>query len=188
MDLETLLSPVTISIFLDQYFGRSFLYIPGYRDKFSGEPFTILAQDLERELEAPVRINQPGPSTGVATHGRERDGIILQIEGHSDCKIRADAEEPALAWEGALRQGDALYIPRGWWIEASPGGTQVCFDIENPTGADLLAWIVKHVKRHEAFRPDIPRFADPATKADYMTGLRKTLEHFLRAPGVDGES
>jgi hypothetical protein len=184
LDLDTLLSPVTISVFLDQYYGRRFLHIPGSRDKFSGKPFAMLAQDLERELEAPVRVNQPGPSTGVAPHSRERDGIILQIDGDINCNIRDDAAEPALAWEGSLSQGDAVYIPRGWWIEASPGGTQVSFEIENPTGADLLAWIVKHVKRHEAFRPDIPRFADPATKADYMTSLRKTLVHFLRAPGM----
>jgi hypothetical protein len=194
LDLNTLFSPVTVPEFLDQYFGRSFLHIPGTPEKFSAlapgegdEPVAILAQDLERALEAPIRVNPPGHSTGLAQHRRERDGILLQVGGQSDCKILGNTDEPAgnsPAWEGVLGPGDALYIPRGWWIELGPGGLQISLDVENPTGADLLAWLVHHVGRQPAFRSDIPRFADPATKADYVTGLRQTLSHFLRAPGL----
>jgi hypothetical protein len=189
LDLDTLLSPATVSVFLDQYFGHSFLHVPGTAEKFSSlvsgesdERFARLAQDLERALEAPVRVN-PEPSTGA----RERDGILLQLGGESDCKIHAGDGEPAgnpPAWEGALRPGDALYIPRGWWLDVAPGGLQISFDIENPTGADLLAWLVERVGHLPVFRSDIPRFGDPATKADYVTGLRQTLAHFLRAPGL----
>ena len=86
--------------------------------------------------------------------------------------------------EGTLKQGDALYIPRGWWMSAAAGGLEVGFDIENPTGEDLLKWLVGYVKRHQTFRSDIPRFADPVTKADYLTGFRKTLGQILRGPGL----
>lgn len=197
MDLETVLSPVGVPEFLDQYFGRSFLNIAGSPGKFSGlvalggiddvpEPVAMLAQELERALEAPIRINLLGDSTSVPLHRRERDAILLQIGGQSDCQVHGDSGEPpsgnAPAWVGLLRPGDALYVPRGWWLCAGPGGMRVSFEIENPTGADLLDWVVEHVKQDQAFQADIPRFTDPATKADYVTGLRKVLGRVLRSP------
>ncbi|MGA3190855.1 MAG: hypothetical protein ABSF22_27470, partial [Bryobacteraceae bacterium] len=47
-----------------------------------------------------------------------------------------------------------------------------------------LDWIVEHVKQHPRFQADVPRFADPAAKADYAAGLRKALAQVLRAPGL----
>jgi hypothetical protein len=192
VDLETLLGPVPVPVFLDQYFGRNFLHVPGSPHKISrllaqDEGFAILAQNIERALEAPVRAHGPGSSAGVALHCRERDGIFLQLDGQSHCKIYDDSDEPAgnpPKWEAILKQGDALYLPRGWWLSLAAGGLQVGFDIENPTGEDLLKWLVRYVKRHQAFRSDIPRFADPLTKADYITGIRKTLAKVLRGPGL----
>ena len=191
MDIDTLFSPVSLPEFLDRYFGRSFLHVPGSAEKFSalirGEALEILAQDLERVLEAPVRVNAMAHAIEVGLKCRGRDGILLQIDGQCACKIHSDDGHPVdnpPAWEGVLRPGHALYVPRGWWLDATPGGSQTGFEIENPNGADLLAWLVGQVKQHQAFRSDIPRFADPATKADYMTVLRQTLAHFLRAPGL----
>jgi hypothetical protein len=194
LDLESLLRPIPVPVFLDRYFGQSFLHVPGSPEKFSTlapspagdlpSPLAILAQDLERALEAPVRVNLPGPST---LHCRERDGLLLQIDGQSDCAIHTPAGEPAdnaPVWEGVLQPGDTLYIPRGWWLNAAPGGLRVTFDIENPTGADLLMWLVGHVKLQPAFQSDVPRFADPATRAEYMTGLRKALGQYFRRSGL----
>jgi hypothetical protein len=197
VDLETLLKPVSVSTFLDQYFGQRFLRVPGTPEKFSmlarrpGRPndeleLSVLAQELEHALEAPIRVHAPGPGSG-GLHRCERDGILLQISEQRDCKVYAgvkklDGNPPV--WEGLLTAGDALYIPRGWWLTTEPGGLEARFDIENPTGRDLLAWMFEYATRDEAFQSDIPRFADPARKADYVTNLRKTLARIFRAPAL----
>jgi hypothetical protein len=189
--LDMILNPIEVPVFLDQYFGQSFLHVPGSAEKFATltpgqEGLAILAQHLEQELEAPIRVHLLEDSTAAPLLRRERDGIFLQIRGECDCKIHGNADEPGgnFAWENLLRQGDALYIPRGWWFGAAPGGVQVCFDIENPTGADLLDWLVQKVKQHEVFQSDIPRFTDPATKADYAEGLRTVLAQALSGPAL----
>ncbi len=174
MDLVTLLHPITIPAFLDRYFGQSFLHLPGTSHKFEVLNIPILAQNLEREMEAPISISD---LPALPIHKRERDGIILQVEGQSDCQVG----DPA-AFEAPLKTGDVLYIPRGEWLSLGPGGRRVVFDIENPTGADLLDWVVEHLKQNEAFQADIPRFGDPATKAEYVTNLRKIMARTLRAP------
>jgi hypothetical protein len=182
LDLDTLLSPVTVPVFLDRYFGQSFLHVAGSPEKFAAFGTDTLAQALEHELEAPVRVNGIDDSMGIPLHCLEQDGILLQLGGESGCQVGTSADLPA--WEGPLSAGGALYIPRGWWLGAAPGGKQVSFDILNPTGADLLDWLVGHVKQNEAFRADIPRFADPAAKADYATGLRRVLARTIRTPGL----
>jgi len=172
LDLDTLLSPVPVPVFLDRYFGQSFLHVPGSPEKFAGLSVPLLAQELERALEAPVHVN-PAESSIDTPHDR----LLLQTEGQCDCRV---GDPPV--WEGVLEAGGALYVPRGSWIGVGMGGTRVSFDIENPTGADLLDWIVEHVKQQQIFQSDVPRFADPAAKADYVTGLRKVLARVLRTP------
>ncbi len=183
MDLEAILNPVTIPAFLDECFGRTFLHVPGSRGKFSGLNSDQAASSLERELEAPIRMH---PRSGLTLARLERDGLFIQIAGDSECRVHANLPEAAdsAVWVGSLKQGDALYVPRGWWLAVGPEGSQVAFDIENPTGADLLDWLLTHIKRHEVFQTDIPRFADPATKADYAAHLRKTLAAVFRRPNL----
>jgi hypothetical protein len=183
LDLETILSPVTIPAFLDQYFGQAFLRVPGSREKFAGLNCDEAACSLGQELEAPIRTHM---HSGVVLARQEQDGILLQSDGDSECKVYGNLHEVAdpAVWDGLLKQGDALYIPRGWWLGVAAAGSQVGFAIENPTGADLLDWMVKHIKQLEAFQTDIPRFADMATKADYAAGLRKALAGVFRRPAL----
>jgi hypothetical protein len=178
--LATLLSPVTVPEFLDQYFGEAFLYLPGSPEKFSTLNLALLAQEVERALEAPVRIGDP------VSARREQDGIFLQLDGSSDCKIHGDAETPEgdPLWAGLLNSGDALYVPRGWWLSAQPHGQHAILDIQNPTGADLLEWLFESAKKDKVFKADIPRFADAAAKADYVTALRQRMGRFFRAPAL----
>jgi hypothetical protein len=235
LDLKTVLSPCTVAAFLDEYFGRDFLHLPGSPEKFSAllsrstidamladpdlaarahplnganaasgivmegveeihEPIALLSQDLERTLEAPVRVNLSAQSTAIPVRRLEQDEIILQIAGPSDCKIfagpnpnAAELADQSPSWQGLLRNGDALYLPRGWSFEAAAGAersVQLNFAIRNPTGADLMNWISGKINQHEAFRKDLPRFADPATRADYVTALRRVLARIFREPGL----
>ena len=178
--LATLLNPVTVPVFLDRYFGETFLFIPGSAEKFSTLNLAVLAQEIERALEAPVRVGNPG-----SAH-REQDGIFLQLEGHSECKVHGDGETPEgdPLWAGLLNAGDALYLPRGWWLSAAPHGRHAILEIQNPTGADLLEWLFESAKKDKVFKADIPRFADAAAKADYLTGLRQRMGRLFRAPAL----
>lgn len=226
-----MLGPCTVAAFLDNYFGRSFLHVPGSPEKFSAllplaaidsmladrnpalqvhragetyassavviervdeihEPVAVLSRHLECALEASIRAKLHVLSNHAPVRRLEQDEIILQVAGESGCTVHGNAgelgDQPPV-WEGPLKIGDALYIPRGWWLEPASRGqqsVQLSFVIENPTGADLLDWLAGQVKQHQAFRTDIPRFADPATRADYVTGLRKILARALRAPGL----
>jgi hypothetical protein len=167
-------------VFLDQYFGEAFLYIPGSAEKFSTLNLEALAQEIERALEAPVRVEQSDSGR------REQDGIFLQLAGRSDCKIHGDAETPEgePLWTGLLNSGDALYVPRGWWLNAEPHGQHAILEIQNPTGADLLEWLFESARKDKVFKANIPRFADAAAKADYLTGLRQRMGRFFRAPAL----
>jgi ribosomal protein L16 Arg81 hydroxylase len=126
-----------------------------------------------------IRVSVEHDSPALPLQRCKRDTLLLQIAGQSDCQV-GDAP----VWQGRLEAGQALYVPRGTSLSAGSGGARIGFAIENPTGVDLLHWIVEHVQQNEAFQADIPRFADPATKADYVTGLRKVLARALRAPAL----
>jgi hypothetical protein len=183
-----------VPVFLDEYFGRAFLHVAGSGDRFSwlvshdalSQGVADAAQNMERELEAPVHAKLAG--SAVVLHRLERDEIILQVRGQSECAIHTDADGAASEtpeWQGPLRSGDVLYVPGGWWLATTrmdPSAVQVSFEIENPTGADLFDWIAGHLKRHPTFQKSIPRFADPATRADYVRDLRRVLGHILREP------
>lgn len=208
MDFKTLLSPCLVGVFLDEHFGRGFLHVAGNTDKFSGlalqdyvaqaesvgeleplghEPLAILAEDVERELEAPVRV-KPGRTNGVELYRVERDVLVLQAIGQVHCAIHQESDgaaSEAAAWRGPLGPGDALYIPRGWWFAMQPAARstlQVHLEIENPTGADLLEWIAGHVNPQPVFQGDIPRFGDPAARWEYVRELRRVLARMMRDP------
>jgi hypothetical protein len=194
--LEALLSPVPVDVFLDRYFGQEFLHIPGAAGKLSrlspagglsGQiPVALrrIAAELERALEAPIRVSLHSVSAGAPMHRPELDGFVLQIGGDSSCTIQREKAGDVPAWSGVLREGDVLYVPRDWRLEAAAGGLLACLDIENPTGADFLSWVLDLAKRHKIIRADIPRFACPAEKSDYVKEVRHTLVRLLRSPSL----
>ncbi|VVE39238.1 hypothetical protein PPN31114_04063 [Pandoraea pneumonica] len=68
---------------------------------------------------------------------------------HQKSKYRKDEcpEEPSI--ELVLEQGDALYIPRGWWHEATPIDAQETFHIavglHTAKVTDYVAWIANQI-------------------------------------------
>ncbi len=211
MDFKTLLSPCPVGVFLDEHFGRRFLHVEGNAGKFSPllpqdyaaqtkfpgaaeragelhEPLALLAENVERELEAPVHVKLLRLTSAVELHRVERDVIVVQLIGAVHCAIHEESDgaaREAPAWRSPVRSGDALYFPRGWWLAMHPldsSAVQVHLEIENPTGADLLEWITGHVKQHPAFQADIPRFGDPAARWEYIQELRRTLAKMIRDP------
>ena len=175
------------------------LHIPGSTDRFSAltaaaqeqtnAPTMDLAGNLERDLETPVRLEHTEDWSNQTLRRMERDIIVLQIGGTDRWSIYGREAQAALdpSLVTLVGSGSVLYVPRGYWCAASPQTTpssNLIFRIENPTGADLLAWFASLLKEYEAFQTDIPRFASPARQAAYLTTLRKATARAYRAPSL----
>jgi hypothetical protein len=86
-----------------------------------------------------------------------------------------------------MNEGDMLYIPLGVWCSAEPQGPpslNLTLHIENPTGAGLLVWLSEKLQRLDAFAADIPRFAGPAVKSEYLAAMRHAVVQAFRRPDL----
>ena len=212
MNTGDVFSPHTIPEFLVEYLGIRPLHISGRAGKFASlasrpggwkpgdtditelvdevcGPVMHLARDLEFSVEASIEARLFAGPVETTVHRGERDNLVLQIAGRSKLKLwDKSVERPTEAGcETPLEDGDAIYIPRGWWqaSEAAPGpALRLSFIIGNPTGVDLLSWLFDRLKRHEYFGTDLPRFAAPASQADFLTGMRRVIMRACRTPGL----
>lgn len=199
MTLNELLHPVTLADFRTDYFNIRPLHVPGPAARFaafhamderdSSPAITALAHALELDLEAPIRVMPRSDWQGLPLHRGERDSMVLQTAGADLWRVHGREAQPSpeSTWEAELSEGGALYIPRGWWYSAEPQGTHtlnLTFRIENPTGADLLFWLAEKLKQHAAFDADIPRFAGPAAKSQYLADMRHAVMQAFRNPDL----
>jgi hypothetical protein len=181
--------PVTLPEFLVDYFGVAPLHAQGEAARF-GRLTAAVAGSLERELEAPVHAEYSEESSTLVLHRGERDVIVLQTNGQTRWDVYGNAAEAASTdpeWSALLDAGGAAYLPRAWWRSARPQTAQSAawtFFIQNPTGAELLLWLAGKAKDLDAFQTDLPRFASPAVKAAYISGLRKTFGAAFRTPAL----
>jgi hypothetical protein len=196
--LDDILRPVTVSEFFTEYFGIAPLHIPGPTEKFAhlaaaalkeGCPqLTAFTQNLERALEAPVHSQAHQNWSGISLHRSDQDQIVLQISGQDLWAIHGGGAQPGDdAQHVRLEGGGVLYVPRGWWCAATPqhpDGLSLALSIRNPTGADLLVWLIERIKDHEIFQADVPRFASPAVRAEYLATLRKAVARGFRLPSL----
>jgi hypothetical protein len=198
MRIAELFHPTSADDFLLDYFGQQPLHSAGPAERFArfvnAASADQLTWDLERELDAPVVAetlrNTPEPGRGA------RDLIVVQITGATRWTIydkdgpSAGEPESAFSLEAgaaiSLEPGSALYLPRAFWrsihIESSP--VTLILSIQNPTGADLIDWMVGKIKETEIYQADLPRFAGPAAQTSHLTKLRKTLGGFFRTPSL----
>ena len=188
MTIAEIFHPVTLPEFLVDYFGVAPLHARGETARF-GRLTAAVAWSLERELEAPVHAEYSEDSNMLALHRGERDVIVLQTNGQTrwDVYGNAEARSPDPEWSALLEAGGAAYLPRAWWRSARPQTAQSAawtFCIQNPTGAELLLWLAGKAKDLDAFQTDIPRFASPAVKAAYITGLRRAFRAAFRTPAL----
>ncbi|HYR27839.1 MAG TPA: cupin domain-containing protein, partial [Thermoanaerobaculia bacterium] len=129
---------------------------------------------------------------GFDVHWDDHDVLILQVYGRKQWRVyRGGRENPLnrdvepnteppeeLAWEGELRDGDVLYLPRGWWHEAAGCGEptlHLTFGIPKRTGINLVQWLADELRAVTEFRADLPRFADAEARTQHMQKLRDAL-------------
>jgi hypothetical protein len=198
--LSTILLPVSTADFLTEYYNTCPLHVPGPATRFnalatraeqrSSPVLGALARSLELELEAPVRATPRDGGQRLPLHRGECDIMVFQTAGWDLWRIHGRDAECASAestWQAELHQGGALYVPRGWWFSAEPQcipSQSIVLQIENPTGADLLFWLAEKIRRNEAFDADIPRFAGPAAKSEYLTAMRHAIVQAFRMPDL----
>jgi hypothetical protein len=169
------------------------------------EPLSTLTASLESLFRVHIQANLYAgwrTSPGFNVHWDDHDVIIVQVSGQKQWKVYGMTRpfplerdvEPNIgppetpAWEGVLNDGDALYIPRGWWHVASPmdGPTlHLTIGILNSTGADLLSWFTERLRANDDVRRDLPRFGQQSERAAYMERLCQTFKEECKPSILD---
>ncbi len=146
-------------------------------------PVTDIAEALEREFRVRIQVNGYAgwrTSHGFDLHWDDHDVFVLQIAGRKDWKIYGlSAERPETPiWEGRVEDGDLLYIPRGWWHVATPldePTLHLTVGVSNPTGADLLSWLVEKLRANECVSRDLPQFSSADEQKEYLDQIQKLV-------------
>jgi hypothetical protein len=154
-----------------------------------------VAEDFERVLQEAVQVNLYAgwrEQQGFNRHCDTHDVIVLQVYGKKYWRVYEggrphplkddivpNTEVPEkVAWEGTLADGDALYIPRGWWHEASGVGEvtlHLTFGIHQRTGVNLLHWVADQLRASTELRAPLRRFASPEEQQQQFAELRRQL-------------
>lgn len=154
-----------------------------------------LAEDFERVLHESVQVNLYAgwrEQQGFNRHCDTHDVVVLQVYGKKywrvyeggrphplkDDVVPNDDVPQKVVWEGLLEDGDALYIPRGWWHEASGVGEvtlHLTFGIHQRTGVNLLHWVADQLRESTEFRAPLRRFASREEQERQLAELRRQL-------------
>ena len=152
-----------------------------------------VAEDFERALCESVQVNMYAgwrEQQGFHRHCDTHDVIVLQVYGKKYWRVyeggrahplkddieKNDQAPEKIAWEGTLEDGDVLYIPRGWWHEASGVGEvtlHLTFGIHQRTGVNLLHWMADQLRASTDFRAPLRRFASAEDQARQLAELRR---------------
>ncbi|MGI9001609.1 MAG: JmjC domain-containing protein [Pseudonocardia sp.] len=138
-------------------------------------------------------------ASGFPLHFDDHDVLIVQLAGLKTWEVRGNARavpmyrdaEPNttpsehIVWSGAMRAGDVMHIPRGYWHQATRDdcgaglSLHVTFGFVKRTGVDWLAWAADRSRKDEVFRRDLIRSGSPdACRAEHET-LASTASELL---------
>ena len=159
------------------------------------EPITELAENFEKSLRARIQVNMYAgwrTSPGFDVHWDGHDVFILQVSGRKLWKVYPmtcehplpgdpKTEEPPKdpLWEGMLNDGDALYIPRGWWHVAVPldePTLHLTVGVHQVTGVDFLSWCADRLSGQALIRKDLPRLGTASEKDAHLRQMRAVWE------------
>ena len=167
-----------------------------------------LATALERELRDRVGVNayaNCGLSESYAVHHDDHDVLVLQVAGTkrwwlygpaAPLPLPDDVDHPIVTraapptesvFELLLKEGQVLYLPRGWWhaAQAMEGPSlHLTVGITRATGVDLLDWLVGRLRDHDVVRADVPGQDDRAARQEYLSQIRELIATELAEPDV----
>jgi ribosomal protein L16 Arg81 hydroxylase len=154
-----------------------------------------LAEDFERVLHEGVQVNMYAgwrEQQGFNRHCDTHDVIVLQVYGRKHWRVYEggrphpllndiesnDVKPEKVIWDGILEDGDALYIPRGVWHEASGVGEvtlHLTFGIHQRMGVNLMHWISEQLRASVDFRAPLRRFGTPEEQQAQLEELRRQV-------------
>lgn len=158
-----------------------------------------LADSLERRLAHKVWINcyiSFGPGKAFKPHWDNHDVIIVQVHGSKRWRSFGVPDPPptrkhrdsdpvptGVVWEGAMRAGDILYLPRGEVHEAdleAGDSAHLTIGIQPRRGIDFWAWLGEQASSESIFRTDLTRHQGDAAMYEHEHEARlKARMHAL---------
>lgn len=167
-------------------------------------PVAQFAAALQRELGHRTQVNlylSPPTQQGFNCHYDTHEVFILQLDGVKEWflyestvayptrETRTDTDLPPDTpplWQGELKPGDLLYIPRGHWHYAITNhgySLHLTLGISSPTGLDWLEWAIAQLQQQPQWRQSLP-ILNPQV-ADFnvhLATLSTALTTFLNDP------
>jgi ribosomal protein L16 Arg81 hydroxylase len=167
-----------------------------------------LATALELELRDRVGVNayaNCGVAESYAVHHDDHDVFVLQVAGTkrwwlydlaAPLPLPDDVDHPTVTRatppaeaiaELLLKEGQVLYLPRGWRhaAQAVEGPSlHLTVGITRATGVDLLNWLVGRLRNHDVVRADAPRQDGKAARQEYLAEIRELIATKLAEPDV----
>lgn len=169
-------------------------------DEFHGVIGTLV-EDLEGTLRVPVSATLRATWRSAEAPAPQRepyDQIVLQLSGSDPWKLSGpghrDPARPASRgpwagvpenapptdpfWDDDLCQGDAVYIPKGFWFAHGSGAAHslsLALRFTNVAGVDLARWLAERLALRAVGRQPVPRFAGPLEQRAFVELVRKEL-------------
>lgn len=140
-------------------------------------------------------------TSGFPIHWDDHDVIVVQLVGEKTWDVRSysrpvpmyrDAEPNSAAseksvWQGVLKAGDVMHIPRGYWHQATrtdhsdPLSLHLTFGFVKRTGVDWLAWVADRARDLEIFRRDLSRFGSSDEREEEQARLEAAAVDLFRS-------
>lgn len=165
-------------------------------------------RDLMHQFQDVLRVHAYGnlyaawhSQKAFDMHWDAQDSFVLQLSGRKHWKVYkptrvhplendVEAPTPPVAepvWEGVMREGDLLYIPRGWWHAVFPlnePSLHLTVSLAPPKGIDFLEWAVSKLRYHAEVRADLPMLMGTEAQAAHAQHLKTFLEEAVSDRGM----
>lgn len=155
----------------------------------------LACRSLQWWLGEVVKVNvylTTGPTRGFNIHWDAEDVVIVQIDGTKEWDVRGTYPMPGdgahqadpppdSVWQGELKRGAAIYLPRGQWHAAGRNddgfSLHLTFSLAESTGVDWLVWAADRAREVELFRRRLPDDVERAN--DHARLLKEAVSEFL---------
>ncbi|GLU48907.1 JmjC domain-containing protein [Nocardiopsis ansamitocini] len=170
-------------------------------------PVRAATDDLMRLVRERAQVNLYliwGDSHGFDTHWDDHDTFIVQLAGSKSWQVHGQGSRPhpmkvdadhahtppgTTVWEGILRPGQVLHVPRGWWHTVKGNGDvsmHLTFGFTRATGIDWAQSLLKRLHEAEFLRTDLPRFASAEERRKHQHELVRRLTDLAEEHDLDG--
>ncbi|WP_406453454.1 cupin domain-containing protein [Streptomyces sp. NBC_00876] len=115
---------------------------------------------------------------GFKLHWDDHDVLIVQLSGQKSWEVRGPSRKSPMyrdstpnaepseetVWQGTMRPGDVMHIPRGFWHQATREdqgegySLHATFGIVKRAGVNWLTWLADQSRAKECFRRDLDRW------------------------------